>query len=402
MPFQILRNDITTMAVDAIVCAGNRFLEGGGGVDDAIRRAAGPELADACARLGGCKTGQAKITPGFRLKSRYVIHTAGPVWHGGFLGEREKLASCYRSCLDLAQEQGCESIAFPLISSGTYRFPKDLALRIALDTISAYLMEQEITVYLVIYDKAAFRASSRIFADIQSYIDDQYVEERHRFSPRQLREDAAERLFPGEDSGGAPPAPESAFRDVRHKSKARGLPFLPDIPRPSKVPDSPPAEAPQKCAAPSPLPKASENRDFVCEGSLERYAAPFGNFPQAQAINIPVVLDESFSQMLLRKIDEKGIKDSQCYKKANISRKLFSKIRSDPHYRPSKPTVLAFAISLELPLEETKELMMKAGFALSKSYTFDIIVEYFITRGIYDIYTINEALFAFDQSLLGG
>lgn len=176
MPLQIVRNDITHMQVDAIVNAANASLsDGGGGVDGCIHRAAGPELLAECKALGGCATGHAKLTKGYALPCRYVIHTVGPQWCGGAHGECEQLAACYRSSLALALEYGCASVAFPLIASGVYGFPKDLALRTAIDTIGDFLLVHDMTVYLVIFDRKAYQIGSKLFADITAYIDDRYV-----------------------------------------------------------------------------------------------------------------------------------------------------------------------------------------------------------------------------------
>lgn len=328
MPLQIVRNDITKMNVDAIVNAANNSLLGGGGVDGCIHRAAGPELVRECALLGGCETGDAKITHGYKLPCKYVIHTVGPIWCNGEHGEKEKLISCYRRSLALAAEYDCKSVAFPLISAGVYGYPKDQALRVAVDTICAFLQNSDMLVYLVIFDRRSYQIGNRLFADIAAYIDDRYVEEHEDSRSEQLRRIA-----------------------LRQE-----------------------AEAPIACEA---APKTLSLDDAVGQ------------------------LDESFSEMLLRKIDEKGMTDAQCYKKANIDRKLFSKIRTDSFYRPSKPTVIAFALALELPLPEMKEMLMKAGFALSHSHKFDIIVEYFVEHGNYNVFEINEALFAFDQNLIG-
>lgn len=333
MPFQIVRNDITVMQVDAIVNAANETLLGGGGVDGCIHRAAGPQLLEACRRLGGCRTGEAKLTRGYRLPSRYVIHTVGPVWRGGHAGERELLASCYRSSLELARRHGCKSVAFPLISSGIYGYPKDQALRVAVDAIGGFLLQYDMMVYLVIFDRDSYELGARLFADIIAYIDDRYA---------------------------------AAHADTAAECRRRAYPFA--------AHQAPACGAMPAASAPTALPTL----DQVLEH-----------------------LDESFSQMLLRKIDERGMTDAQCYKRANIDRKLFSKIRSDIHYRPSKPTALAFAVALELPLAEARELLQKAGFAFSPASKFDMIVEYFIAAGNYNIFEINEALFAFDQSLLG-
>ena len=321
MPLEIVRNDITKMEVDAIVNAANETLLGGGGVDGAIHRGAGPALLAECRTLGGCPTGEAKVTKGYRLPAKYVIHTVGPIWRDGKHGERGLLASCYRNALERAVELECRSVAFPLISAGAYGYPKEQALQVAMEVIGGFLMEREMTVYIVVYDKAAFRLSGKLFADIAAYIDDHYVERLELFYPEGTR------ML-------APMMAES-------------------------------------CAMPS------------LDAQLKE-------------------LDESFSAMLLRKIDERGMTDAQCYKKANIDRKLFSKIRSDPFYKPAKPTAIAFAIALELPMAEVEELLKKAGFALSRSNKFNVIISYFIENGNYNIYEINEALFAFDQRLLGG
>lgn len=334
MPLQIVRNDITRMKVDAIVNAANTSLLGGGGVDGCIHRAAGPGLLAECRTLGGCRTGDAKITGGYALPCRYVIHTVGPVWRGGTHGERELLASCYRTSLELAAAHDCETVAFPLISSGVYGYPKVQALQVAVDTIRDFLADREMTVYMVLFDRDSTTIGQQLFAELRSYIDDRY-----------------------EDVYATSYAEHTRHLQALLEDMAQAAPSI----------DAPP------CAA------MSASLEEALDG-----------------------LDESFSQMLLRKIDEKGMTDVQCYKKANISRKLFSKIRSHKLYRPSKATALAFAIALELPLQETRELLMKAGFALSRSSKADIIVEYFIEHGNYDIFVINEALFAFDQNLLGG
>ena len=336
MPLEIVRNDITKMTVDAIVNAANESLLGGGGVDGAIHYAAGPELLAECKTLDGCKTGKAKITGGYNLPAKYVIHTVGPVYEDGKHGEKSLLESCYRESLALAKKHNCETVAFPLISSGVYGYPKDQALKVAIDVISVFLLENDMMVYIVIFDKAAYKISEKLFSDITEYIDDNYVDEHTDYRRESMRMNT-------------PMAPMQA---------SVGL-FESDL---------------------------CECKAMMAEEDLD-----------AKLKHI----DESFSQMLLRKIDEKGMTDAECYKKANIDRKLFSKIRSDVHYKPSKPTAIAFAISLELSLDETEDMLKKAGFALSHSNKFDIIIEYFISKGNYNIFEINEALFAFDQSLLG-
>lgn len=344
MPFLIVRSDITKMPVDAIVNAAKESLLGGGGVDGCIHRAAGPELLEECRTLGGCRTGEAKITAAYRLPCSYVIHTVGPVWRGGSFGEHEQLVSCYRSSLALAKKYGCETVAFPLISSGAFGYPKEQALRTAADTIGEFLLENDMTVYLVIFDRKAYQISSSLFADITEYIDDHYAD-THSDSPweRLCRET------------GAVPLARSASDDG-------------DIALPYMY-----SEADNECT----LPYSAALDDLLTH------------------------LDAGFSETLLNLIDRSGKKDSEIYKRANVDRKLFSKIRSNPSYKPSKPTAIAFAIALELDLDETRDLISCAGYALSSSSKFDVIIEYFISRKKYDIFEINEALFAFDQSLLG-
>ena len=344
MPIKIVRNDITKIECDAIVNAANSSLLGGGGVDGAIHRAAGGGLLIECMKLGGCKVGQAKLTKAYKLPSKFVIHTVGPKWKGGQNGERELLESCYRESLKLAMNNNCESIAFPLISSGIYGYPKDKALKVAIDTITSFLIDHEMLVYVVVFDKTSFQISEKLFTDITSYIEDKYVDTHFVF--------------------------RRSHRDECGESKVLAETQLLSDDFDACKPQTP------LCSSFA-MPKVESLEDAIKQ------------------------MDESFSQMLLRKIDEKGMTDAECYKKANIDRKLFSKIRSDVYYRPSKTTAIAFAIALELGLEETKDMLMKAGFALSHSNKFDIIIEYFITNGNYNIFEINEALFAFDQSLLG-
>ncbi|SCZ81777.1 macro domain-containing protein [Acidaminobacter hydrogenoformans] len=330
MPLKFVRNDITKMNVDAIVNAANTKLQMGGGVCGAIFEAAGARLLQVeCNQIGGCEVGDAVITKGYQLPAKYVIHAVGPIWQGGGNNEEALLKSCYSSAMTLAVEHGLSSIAFPLISSGIYGYPKDEALRVAVTAISEFLMKHELEVYLVMFDKKAFVLSQKLVASIDQYIDDHYVDERMVSERhRGLEHYEVEEL-------------ESANR-----------------------------------------PSARVSRDMSLDERLSR-------------------LDESFSAMLLRLIDEKGMTDVEAYKRANIDRRLFSKIRSNPDYNPSKATAIAFAIALGLNLRETRELLGKAGYTLSRSSRFDLIVAYFIELEVYDIFKINEVLFAYDQSLLG-
>ncbi len=348
MPFEIIRNDITKMKVDAIVNAANPSLLGGGGVDGAIHRAAGPELLNECRTLGGCRTGEAKITKGYRLPARYVIHTVGPVWHGGKNGEKELLTACYRHSLELASAYACESVAFPMISAGAYGYPKDEAMTVAVDAITRFLSDHDMTVYLAVFGHTEFLTGKKLFRDVQAYIDDVYAEKH----VKKNLESARERLW--------------------HSDKSAAL----DLDQALGSAYSAAYEAPEIM----PAPKANRVPDL--DDMLKK-------------------ADKGFSETLLELIGQKGLTDAQCYKRANVDRKLFSKIRSNPAYKPSKPTVFAFAVSLGLNLSETKSLLQKAGFALSHSSKFDIILEYFILSENYDIFEINEVLFHYDMPLLG-
>lgn len=337
MPIQIIRNDITKMQVDAIVNAANHRLISGGGVAGAIHRAAGPGLLNECLKLGGCETGEAKITRGYLLPCRYVIHTVGPVWQGGHHNEKALLTSCYQKSLLLAQAYHCDSIAFPMISSGVFGYPKDQALKVAMSAISEFLFEydSDMMVYLVVFTKESVQIGQKLSASIRQYIDDHYVDTHFDFRLESMR---------------------SRYIELD--------------------------QAPVPRCAPMPAPRSA----CVSSHSLK------------EALN---QVDESFSQMVLRKIKEKGIKNADCYKKANIDKKLFSKIANDVHYNPKKTTAVALAISLELSLEETNELLAKAGYVLSRSNYFDIIIRYCIEHKIYNIHDVNIILYDEDQMTLG-
>lgn len=376
MPLEIVRNDITKMRVDAIVNAANTSLLGGGGVDGAIHRAAGPQLLEECRALHGCATGDAKITKGYDLPCRYVIHTVGPVWRGGLFGEKRALASCYRRSLELAKEYGCESVAFPMISTGAYGYPAEKAFRVALDEIGAFLLEHEMTVYIVVFSSGSVMIGRKLFADIRQYIDDQYaaryLETRAERARRAAGRMPANRSFG--DTARLKPVTDDRIEEMLAKT----------APQCDEAGEAPQEERLESAAfRPDDAFAWMEKKELSLEELLGQ-------------------IDESFQQMLLRRIDENGMTDAQCYKRANISRKLFSKIRGNVNYKPTKATALAFAVALRMELGETRELLGKAGYALSRSSRFDLIVEYFITHGIYDVDEINQALFAFDQPLLGG
>ncbi len=359
MPFEIVRNDIANMRVDAIVNTANPRPVIGSGVDTGIHAKAGPGLLEARREIGDIPCGKAAITPAFELDAKYVIHTVGPVWLDGTKNEEKLLAGCYKNSLALALEKGCESIAFPLISSGNYGFPKPLALRIAVREISAFLLENDMAIYLVVFGKEEFALSEKLFKSVSSYIDENYIREK-------TRDEYAAPYYSSSPYASEAPRPMPPRRLSRKN----------DI---SEAADMAPSEmsAMSECSA-APLPASPEDWSKLLKG-----------------------LDAGFSETLLRLIDRTGKKDSEIYKKANVDRKLFSKIRNNTDYKPSKPTALAFAFALELDLQETKDFIARAGYALSHSSKFDVIVEYFLVNKNYDIFELNEVLFAFDQPLIG-
>jgi O-acetyl-ADP-ribose deacetylase (regulator of RNase III) len=347
MPFTIIRNDITKLKVDAIVNAANTSLQMGGGVCGAIFSAAGADrLQNACNNLAPINMGESVITQGFNLPAKYIIHTAGPVYRDGKQGEEALLRSCYINSLEIAIKYNCESIAFPLISSGIYGYPKTEALRVATGAIRDFISENDIDVSLVVFDKEAVAVSEELLGAVKSYIDEHYVE---------ARKDRRRELLDVE---------RKAFSDAEIRNMS--MPIIAE--------------------------------ELAYEAFEDVVAVPM----MANIDDIVGNLDEAFSATLLRLIDSTGKKDAEVYRRANIDRRLFSKIRSNENYSPSKPTVLSFAIALELSLDQTEDLLGRAGFKLSRSRKLDVIVEYFIQNHKYDIFEINEVLFSYDQPLLGG
>ncbi len=378
MPFFIIRDDITRVKVDAIVNPTNHMMVGTGATDGLVHSVAGPEMDAECERIGGCDTGAVQITGGYNLPAKYVIHTVGPVWKDGHHGEPILLESCYRRSLEAAERLNCESIAFPLISTGTYGYPKNDALRLAEKTIRLFLENSEMTVYLVTYDREVadgkYRGDlSREIARTQGENDPFFQEILNTLRRKNERQE----MIPGAGHYGS---------GERREAPSNYLP--------NAYPKETISDHTESFQA---LEDASVDSDFMLGSAI----VPSPEDLKEDIRNKVWHLDESFSNMVFRKIEEKGMKTSECYKKANIDRKLFSKIHSNIHYQPSKQTAAAIAVALELDIDEAEELMEKAGFALSGSSKFDTIVRYFIERRIYDVYLINEYLFEFDQQLLG-
>ena len=343
MPFEIVRNDITNMFVDAIVNTANPRPVIGLGVDSTIHEKAGSKLLEARQKIGSIDMGCAAITPAFALDAKYVIHTVGPVWDGGSYGEEALLRNCYDNSLKLAIEHNCQSIAFPLISTGNYGFPKDKALQIAISAFSTFLIEHEMQIYLVVFDRVSFKLSEKLFQSVASYIDQHYVD-----------------YFQMATYG----VPVENHRSIRRR-------------------------------------RAMD----VCESAVMRECLPCEPVSTSKAMSLKDMLkqaDAGFTETLLKLIDKAGKKDSEVYKRANLSKQHFSKIRNNPNYKPTKPTAIALALALELDLDATKDLIGRAGYALTNSSKFDLIIRYFIEQGNYNVIEINMALYEFDQILIGG
>ena len=338
MPLKIVRNDIASMKVDAIVNTANPYATVGTGVDSRIYNAAGNQLSIARREIGTMDFGQVKATPAFNLKAKYVFHAVSPYYNGGDKKQIKLLENCYKESLKLAVENKCKSIAFPILSAGNMGFPKDLAFHVAVREISNFVLNNDLLVYLVVFDKEIFSLSEKVFLDVESYIEENYVDQ----------------LIEEEYEFGS-----LVTQKLRVCEISRNL----------------------------------LDEDIAIESTVEEKSRKLDQLMDQ--------LEESFSESLLRLIEEKNMKPSKVYKEANVDRKLFSKIKNNWDYQPTKNTAVAFAIALHLNLDETKDLLGKAGYALSHSSKFDIIIEYFIEKEEYDIFEINNVLFAFDQNLLG-
>lgn len=391
MPFTMIRQDITRMDVDAIVNAANTQLLMGGGVCGAIFKAAGPaQLQAACDRLAPIQTGEAVITPGFALPARHIVHTAGPIYNQYVPQESERLLrSSYTRSMEVAYEEGCQSIAFPLISSGIYGYPKAEALRVAISSIRDFLADHDMDVYLVVFDRRSYTVSQDLLGAVDSYVDENYVNAHTQTRRVRLAADPDESNLPDAALDGASLSRAYGSADAVGAAPKDLHSFMPRF---GMLHTGAPQDDAVRTGTSQTAPQASSHGDA--------YAVPH----PAQSSSLEDLigdLDEPFNTTLMRLIDVKGRTDVEVYKRANIDRKLFSKIRTGKGYTPSKRTILALAVALELTLEETDDLLERAGYALSHSQKADVIVEFFIINHRYDIYEINEVLFRYDQPLLG-
>ena len=439
MAFKIIRNNIINVSADAIVNTANPKPAYASGVDSAIYKAAGArKLLKERKKIGDIEPGCAVSTPAFKLSAKYIIHTVGPEWQGGDAGERETVKNCYVNSLNLAKELGCESIAFPLIATGVYGFPKEDALRIAINVFSDFLIDSDMEIILVVFDEKSFVLSDKIFAGVETYIDDNYVTQKvyeeyetedetrallgdipyrpgsRRFGSASRAKESSQGSFPMYASRSAsmsesmPDNTSSMSESISDNTSQKRIlasSMPPDMA--SSMPADMASGMPPDTASSMPPDTASgiSHKDKI--SSVPPQSDKAVHMSQSnKAVHISLDdkvahIKDTWQESLFHLIDERGYTDIEVYKRANIDRKLFSKIRSNAAYQPKKVTALAFALALRLNLDETKDFLSRAGYALSPSSMFDLIVEYFIEQEVYDIYTINLALFKHEQQLLG-
>ena len=337
MPFEIVRNDIVNMQVDAIVNTANPRPVIGSGTDSAIHRKAGPALLQARREIGDIAPGRSVATPAFGLPARYVLHTVSPAWIDGKHREAEHLRQAYDAALQLAAKMNCESVAFPLMAAGSYGFPKDKALSIAIQAFTDFLMTSDMMIYLVVFNSKAYTLAGGLFADVKSYVDENYVAEQSAWE-----------------------YPRGYGRERRFGRRTQEMNVCAE-----EVFDSAPMPAVPHLMSGMAGAKLTDMLDDT---------------------------DETFTEALLRLLNERGGKDSEVYRRAGMSRQLFNKIINDTNYQPKKNTVIQLAIGLELDLQKTQELLGKAGYVLTRSSRSDLVVQYFINRKEYNMITIDMAL----------
>lgn len=363
MAFRIVRNDITKMNTEAIVNTANDQAAVGTGCDSAVYKAAGHDelLAYRKEKVGYVPEGEVFITPGFGLAAKYIIHAVSPLYMGGGEGEEDKLRSCYRKSLHLAREKGIRSIAFPLISTGGFGYPKEEGMRIAVDEISAFLLNSEMEVFLVVFDDRAKDLGSRIYPDLEEYIDRNYVEEK--------REEEYGRVLYSASAPASAGRPENIRREgtrfgsiFRRKNKADSV-----------------SSASQS--------KVSEPDYAATDSSLDFYDEHESKLEERMSH-----ISDTFSQYLMDLIQEKQMKNADVYKRAIVDKKTFSKIKNNENYHPQKLTALCLCVGAMLNLDESKDLLARAGYALSPCDKTDIIFSYFIENEIYDMIELDIQL----------
>ena len=390
MPFQIVRNDITKMNVDAIVNTANPMPGYGPGIDTAVYEAAGVDkLLEKRKEIGNIEPGHSVITNGYDLPAKYIIHTVGTSWKDGNSGEEEVLRSCYRTVFDLTVENNIESLAIPLLASGSYGFPKGIALRIALSEIEAFMAGHDLELFLVVFDEKSFSLSSELYGDIDEYINDNYVEEKKK-------EEYPPDYRPGSD----------------RRRMASSMDMAPTMSMAQSMLGSGSTFHAAGMASPMSQKKsekksrkffADKKAEAVCDFAvLEEEVCLAKAAPDERSLDDVIKnIDKTFMELVFSFADERGISDVELQKKANLDRKAFSKLKCGTTKNPSKSTALALSVALKLSLDDTKDLLSRAGLALSPCSKQDLIVQYFIEREAYDIFEINIALFEHGEQILG-
>lgn len=346
MPLKIVRNDITKMNTDAIVNTANEHVTVGPGCDIAVYNAAGyDELLQYRARnIGAVPEGEVFITPGFNLQAKYIIHAVSPFYQGGNNREETKLRSCYRKSLQLAKDNNIKSIAFPLIATGGFGYPKEEGLRIAVDEINAFLMHNEMLIYLVVFGSETTKLAEKIYPDLETYIDTHYVESKYE-----------------EEYGYAyQPHPEIYHQRCKKIKKV-------DV-------------------------KKLLEEEIVIEKTREARVFDFGVQDESRLKERVLHPADTFSQSLMYLIKTKKMENSEVYKRAILDRKVFSKIKNDINYHPNKLTALCLCIGAKLNLDESRDILARAGYALSPCDKRDIIFSYFIENEIYDMIELDIQL----------
>ncbi len=420
MPFKIVRNDITKMNTEAIVNTANDRPTVGTGCDHAVYSAAGYEelLAYRKEHIGFAKEGDAFITPGFHLPAKYIIHAVSPLYIDGEHEEEELLRSCYRKSLALAAENGIRSIAFPLISTGGFGYPKEEGMRIAVDEIHAFLLNSDMQIYLVVFDEKATKMGRNLYPDLEAYIDRNYVNEARE-------EEYGDAYYSSSAAGEEHDDEELSPAQLRYREERRRRSLF------GARKDAPPMGFGQAAAAPPPAaklpaakppadrepkkpgflqsvfhrPKSSKTGDSYAEA--EEHVEKAGSFYADKALSDEDAaieemerklaermahMSDTFPQYLLYLIEQKGMENAEVYKRAIVDKKVFSKIKNNPGYHPQKLTALCLCIGARLNLDETKDLLARAGYALSPCDKTDIIFSYFIEHGIYDMIELDIQL----------
>lgn len=377
MPFKIVRNDITKMEVDVIVNTANTAPTYSTGTDTAVYMAAGvEELLAERKKIGYMSEGEVAITPGFHLPAKYIIHAVSPRYIDGESGEEAKLRSCYQKSLALAREQNCKSIAFPLIATGNFGYPKEEGMRIAVDEINTFLLSNEMLVYLVVFDTKSTKLGLNIYPDLKAYIDHNYVCEKREVEYN-------DRYFGSIRSD----APE--YNSYRLEREA-----LDELLEPRECSFAVSEDCSKKTAKKS-LKQAVYPKIKLAQPSMVREAVDYSNFFEENGTDIQKRIkhtSDTFQEYLFYLIESKGLKNSEVYKRAIITKQHFSKIKKNPEYHPDKATAIRLCVGAKLNLDETKDLLARAGYALSPCDKRDIIFSYFIEHGVYDMIEIDIVL----------